>query len=196
MPAESLKAFDEIKSLASFPRSTVLFAEGRPVRGIYILCDGRAKLSICSETGKRLTLRIAGPGEVLGLGARSVQHTLRGHGRAARQLAGGLRAQQRPAEVPARKPHGVPGDCPHAEPGPARSLRTGSHHRHGTHAPPPHQLPAARNGGLTQDQEIGCDFGTGLAARAGVVLPGRKPESNIPRRGIRSSAPAPCVPHT
>ncbi len=69
MPAESLKAFDEIKSLGSFPRSSILFAEGRPVRGIYILCDGRAKLSICSDTGKRLTLRVAGPGEVLGLGA-------------------------------------------------------------------------------------------------------------------------------
>ena len=69
MPAESLKSFDEIKSLASYPRSTVLFAEGRPVRGVYILCDGRAKLSICSDTGKRLMLRIAGPGEVLGLGA-------------------------------------------------------------------------------------------------------------------------------
>jgi len=69
MPAESLKAFDEIRSLASYRRNTVLFAEGRPVRGIYILCDGRAKLSICSDTGKRLTLRIAGPGEVLGMGA-------------------------------------------------------------------------------------------------------------------------------
>jgi CRP/FNR family transcriptional regulator len=69
MPAESLKAFDEIKSLSSYPRSTVLFAEGRPVRGIYILCDGRAKLSICSDTGRRLTLRVAAPGEVLGLGA-------------------------------------------------------------------------------------------------------------------------------
>jgi CRP/FNR family transcriptional regulator len=69
MPAESLKAFDEIKSLGSYPRSTILFAEGRPVRGIYLLCDGRAKLSICSDTGKRLTLRVAGPGEVLGLGA-------------------------------------------------------------------------------------------------------------------------------
>lgn len=69
MPTESLKAFDEIKTLASFPRGTVLFAEGRPVRGIYILCDGRAKLSICSDVGKRLTLRVAGPGEVLGLGA-------------------------------------------------------------------------------------------------------------------------------
>jgi CRP/FNR family transcriptional regulator len=69
MSAESLKAFDEIKSLGSYPRSTILFAEGRPVRGIYLLCDGRAKLSICSDTGKRLTLRVAGPGEVLGLGA-------------------------------------------------------------------------------------------------------------------------------
>lgn len=69
MPPESLQAFDEIKSLAYHPRSTVLFAEGRPVRGIYILCDGRAKLSICSDSGKRLTLRVAVPGEVLGLGA-------------------------------------------------------------------------------------------------------------------------------
>jgi|SRR5271166_915108 len=69
MPAESLKAFDKIKSLALCRRNTVLFAEGRPVRGIYILCDGRARLSICSDAGRRLTLRVAGPGEVLGLGA-------------------------------------------------------------------------------------------------------------------------------
>ncbi len=64
-----MKAFDEIKLLASYPRGAPLFAEGRPVRGIFILCDGRAKLSICAENQKRLTLRIAGPGEVLGLGA-------------------------------------------------------------------------------------------------------------------------------
>lgn len=69
MPADSLRAFDEIKLLASYPRGAVLFAEGRPVRGIFILCDGRAKLSICAENGKRLTLRIASAGEVLGLGA-------------------------------------------------------------------------------------------------------------------------------
>lgn len=69
MPSEALLAFDEIKSLATYPRGTVLFAEGRPVRGIFLLCDGRAKLSICSDGGKRLTLRVAGPGEVLGLGA-------------------------------------------------------------------------------------------------------------------------------
>ena len=69
MPIASLQAFDEIKSIGAYPRNTILFAEGRPVRGIYLLCDGRAKLSICADGGKRLTLRVAGPGEVLGLGA-------------------------------------------------------------------------------------------------------------------------------
>src|SRR5450631_3608195 len=69
MPAGSLQAFDEIKSTGTYPRNTILFAEGKPVRGVYLLCDGRAKLSICSDSGKRLTLRVAGPGEVLGLGA-------------------------------------------------------------------------------------------------------------------------------
>src|SRR5271166_806090 len=69
MPADSLRAFEEIKLSGSYPRNATLFSEGRPVRGIYLLCDGRAKLSICAENGKRLTLRIAGPGEVLGLGA-------------------------------------------------------------------------------------------------------------------------------
>ena len=69
MPVESLTAFDEIKSISSYPRGTILFAEGRPVHGSYILCDGRARLSICSDAGRRMTLRVAGPGEVLGLGA-------------------------------------------------------------------------------------------------------------------------------
>jgi CRP/FNR family transcriptional regulator len=69
MQADDLRDFDEIKSRATFPRGTVLFAEGRPVRGIYVLCNGRAKLSICADGGKRLTLRVASAGEVLGLGA-------------------------------------------------------------------------------------------------------------------------------
>lgn len=69
MATDALKDFEEIKSIGFYPKRTVLFAEGRAVRGIYILCDGRAKLSIGGEHGKRLTLRIAGPGEVLGLGA-------------------------------------------------------------------------------------------------------------------------------
>jgi CRP/FNR family transcriptional regulator len=69
MTADALQAFDSIKNVAVEPKNSVLFSEGRPSKGIFVLCDGRAKLSICSETGKRLMLRIAGPGEVLGLGA-------------------------------------------------------------------------------------------------------------------------------
>ena len=69
MSMDALKDFDEIKSIGYYPKRTVLFAESRAVRGIYILCDGRARLSIGTDNGKSMTLRIAGPREVLGLGA-------------------------------------------------------------------------------------------------------------------------------
>jgi CRP/FNR family transcriptional regulator len=69
LPTEALEAFDLIKSLTLYPRGTILMREGQPSRGVFVLCQGRAKLSVCSEAGKRLTLRIAGPGEVLGLSA-------------------------------------------------------------------------------------------------------------------------------
>jgi CRP/FNR family transcriptional regulator len=69
MSPDAIRSFDEIKDQSVLGKGTLLFAEGRPSRGIYLLCEGRAKLSICSESGKRLMLRVAGPGEVLGLGA-------------------------------------------------------------------------------------------------------------------------------
>jgi CRP/FNR family transcriptional regulator, cyclic AMP receptor protein len=66
---ETLRDFDALKSVTSCLRGAVLFREGQPARGIFVLCDGRARLSVCSESGKRMTLRIAGPGEILGLSA-------------------------------------------------------------------------------------------------------------------------------
>ena len=135
MPAESLKAFDEIKSLASYPKSTVLFAEGRPVRGIYILCDGRARLSICSDSGKTPDLARRRPGRSAGTGSCPLEYPLRDHRRAAGQLAGGFRPPEGPDEVPAREPRGLPAGRAHVEPGPARRLRTGAHHRHDPHPP-------------------------------------------------------------
>src|SRR6266568_5605413 len=69
LPAEALEAFDGIKAMTSHPRGTILFREGSMPKGMFVLCEGRVKLSVCSESGKRLTLRIAGPGEVLGLSA-------------------------------------------------------------------------------------------------------------------------------
>jgi CRP/FNR family transcriptional regulator len=49
------------------PRAKVLFAEGEPARGVFILRMGRAKVSISSSEGRLVILRIAQPGEVLGL---------------------------------------------------------------------------------------------------------------------------------
>jgi len=69
LPTETLKAFDALKSTTECQRGTVLFREGSHCKGVLVLCEGRARLSVCAETGSRLTLRIAGPGEVLGLSA-------------------------------------------------------------------------------------------------------------------------------
>jgi CRP/FNR family transcriptional regulator, cyclic AMP receptor protein len=74
LPSDALQAFDEIKRTTLFPRGTILFAEGQPPKGVFVLCDGRAKLSICSENGKKLMLRVAGPGELLGLSATLSSH--------------------------------------------------------------------------------------------------------------------------
>ena len=69
LPPEALQTFDAMKSIAPYPKGSILFSEGRAPRGVFVLCNGRAKLTVCSETGKRLLVRIAGPGEALGLGA-------------------------------------------------------------------------------------------------------------------------------
>lgn len=69
LPTNVLAALDNVKSTIVCPRNTVLFREGQPARGVFVLCEGRAKLSVCSESGKRLTLHVAVPGEVLGLSA-------------------------------------------------------------------------------------------------------------------------------
>jgi CRP/FNR family transcriptional regulator len=45
----------------------VLFAEKEEARGVFVVLDGEVRLSINSSEGKRLSLRIARKGEVLGL---------------------------------------------------------------------------------------------------------------------------------
>jgi CRP/FNR family transcriptional regulator len=66
---EALREFDAIKSIQVFPKGTILFREGQPGRGVFLLCQGRARLSLCAEDGRHLTLRIASAGEILGLSA-------------------------------------------------------------------------------------------------------------------------------
>ena len=69
LPTADLQAFETIKYAADYPKGAVLFVEGRASRGLFVLCKGRVKLSICASDGKTLILKIADPGEVLGLSA-------------------------------------------------------------------------------------------------------------------------------
>ena len=69
LPQAALQAIESIKCTTTYPRGSVLFAEGQPSRGIFILCKGRVKLSLCSMGGKILIRRIAEAGEVIGLSA-------------------------------------------------------------------------------------------------------------------------------
>jgi CRP/FNR family transcriptional regulator, cyclic AMP receptor protein len=66
---ESVEALNQVKHAAIFPEGAVIFVEGQTPRGVFMLCQGQAKLSITSIGGKTFILRIAEPGEVLGLHA-------------------------------------------------------------------------------------------------------------------------------
>jgi CRP/FNR family transcriptional regulator len=67
LPQPALEALDKIKMTSVFPKGTVIFVEGETPRGIYILCQGQAKLSMAAIDGKTLIVRVAEPGDVLGL---------------------------------------------------------------------------------------------------------------------------------
>jgi len=66
---DALKEFDHIKEIQTCQRGDVLFREGQIARSVFLLCRGRVRLSICSESGRRMTVRLARAGELLGLSA-------------------------------------------------------------------------------------------------------------------------------
>lgn len=65
----ALADFDSIGDATNVPRGSVLFREGEPGDRVYILREGKVKLSCTSKDGKTLNLRIALAGDVLGLSA-------------------------------------------------------------------------------------------------------------------------------
>jgi CRP/FNR family cyclic AMP-dependent transcriptional regulator len=69
LPQESLEAFNQMTHAEAFPEGAVIFLEGQTPRGIFMLCQGQAKLSSTARDGKTFILRIARAGEVLGLHA-------------------------------------------------------------------------------------------------------------------------------
>ena len=67
--AATLQDFERIRSTNRYEKGMRLFIEGQPSAGIFILCRGRVKLTTHSRNGRALILRIANPGNVLGLTA-------------------------------------------------------------------------------------------------------------------------------
>ena len=63
----SVQEIDVAKHASCFPEGSVVFLEGQDARGVYILCQGRAKLMTTNADGKSLILKIAEPGAILGL---------------------------------------------------------------------------------------------------------------------------------
>jgi CRP/FNR family transcriptional regulator, cyclic AMP receptor protein len=64
---QAIKDLDSLKSSSAYPEGAVLFMEKQDPRGVFLLCEGEVKLTISSSEGKTLILRIAKPGEILGL---------------------------------------------------------------------------------------------------------------------------------
>ncbi|HXY14490.1 MAG TPA: Crp/Fnr family transcriptional regulator [Terriglobales bacterium] len=60
---------NNLKHVSSYPESSVVFLEGQDARGVYVLCQGRAKLTTTNADGKSMILKIAEPGTILGLHA-------------------------------------------------------------------------------------------------------------------------------
>lgn len=60
---------DQIKSTGVYRKGAMLFLEGQPSRGVFILCTGKVKLSTSSREGKKIITKLSDSGDVLGLNA-------------------------------------------------------------------------------------------------------------------------------
>ncbi len=66
---ETLADLHLIRQSAFYPRGAVLFVEDQVPAGVFVVCRGRVKLSASSPCGRSVILRVAQPGDVLGLSA-------------------------------------------------------------------------------------------------------------------------------
>jgi CRP-like cAMP-binding protein len=57
------------KRVRGYPKGVMLFEQGRKPDGVYIVLDGRVKLSVTSPAGKEMVVGFFGPGTILELAA-------------------------------------------------------------------------------------------------------------------------------
>ncbi len=66
---QTLEDLDQIVHTTTYPAGSLIFWEGQAPRGVSILCHGRAKLMSTNREGKTFIMKLAQPGEILGLHA-------------------------------------------------------------------------------------------------------------------------------
>lgn len=69
LPPDAVQRLSEISLTHTYPTGAILFYEGQPAQGVYIVRSGAVKLSVNSTDGKTLIVRFSQPGELLGLPA-------------------------------------------------------------------------------------------------------------------------------
>jgi CRP/FNR family transcriptional regulator len=69
LSGNALEKFSGLGVQISYPGRVTVFGEGQKSQGIYVVCTGLLKLSTTSKEGRTMILRLAGPGDVLGLSA-------------------------------------------------------------------------------------------------------------------------------
>src|SRR5215470_19118140 len=63
----SIRVISEIAQVWRRPKGAIMFFEGDPALGVYILYEGRANVITVDSEGKTLILKVALPGDVLGV---------------------------------------------------------------------------------------------------------------------------------
>ncbi len=71
---KALKELNAIRQTSVYPKGAVLFVEGQTVDGLFVLCSGKVKITASHPQGRSIILRVAGPGELLGLSATIAGH--------------------------------------------------------------------------------------------------------------------------
>jgi CRP/FNR family transcriptional regulator len=68
-PLHAIPGFDQLRKRKVYDKGSLLFIEGHVARNVYVVCSGRLKLSMTSAEGRKLIVRIARPGDLLGIHA-------------------------------------------------------------------------------------------------------------------------------
>jgi hypothetical protein len=124
LPADAMEAFDGIKLVTQYPPGAALFREGRRANHVFIPSEGRVKLSVCSESRKRLNPRIARTGGSSGVECFALQRTLRANRRNTGSRSGRGGEAGRPAPLSPGPSRSVPASGSFAEPGLTCRLRS------------------------------------------------------------------------